>query len=265
MGLTVYADGMGFFHKGSGGKGIAPGDVCLSPPPPPAGPVPVPYVNMLQASDLTKGSKSVKIDGEPTALENASEVILSSGDEGGVQGGNVVTHKIKGKGFFMLWSFTVKVEGKGVARHGDPMGQASASAPAGACDMQALVRFQKRKAFSVKKKCSRHYVRKGKGYGPTSGQTAHVQGKPCWVIGPTGAPCGKPGKTADHQPPLVIAWYKGGCKDAAAFRRWARSNKAVLPQCASHSLNNVQKGMSHFTRGNPTIAEVRKRIATYLA
>ena len=41
--------------------GVAPGDVCLSPPPPPTGPVPVPYVNMLSASDLTKGSKSVKI------------------------------------------------------------------------------------------------------------------------------------------------------------------------------------------------------------
>ncbi|MEI8720155.1 MULTISPECIES: PAAR-like domain-containing protein [unclassified Mesorhizobium] len=265
MGLTVFAESMGFFHKGSGGKGIAPGDVCLSPPPPPAGPVPVPYVNMLQASDLIKGSKSVKIDGEPTALENASEIMMSSGDEGGVQGGNVVTHKIKGKGFFMLWSFLVKVEGKGVGRHGDPMGQAAASAPAGACDMSALVRFKRRKAFSGKKKCSRHYERAGKGYGPTTTQTAHIQGKPCWVIGPTGARCGKPGKTADHQPPIVIAWYKGGCRNGAAFKRWAVSNAAVQPQCANHSLNNVQKGMAHFTRGNPTIAQVQQRIKTYLA
>ena len=123
MGLTVFAEKMGLFHKGSGGQAIAPADVCLSPPPPPAGPVPVPYVNSLSAADLAKGSKSVKIDGEPTALEDASEVSTSTGDEGGTQGGNVVTHKTKGKAMFMLWSFTVKVEGKGVCRHGDPMGQ----------------------------------------------------------------------------------------------------------------------------------------------
>lgn len=32
MALTVFAEKMGWFHKGSNGKGIAPGDVCLSPP-----------------------------------------------------------------------------------------------------------------------------------------------------------------------------------------------------------------------------------------
>ncbi|TGV29021.1 DUF4150 domain-containing protein, partial [bacterium M00.F.Ca.ET.168.01.1.1] len=74
MAITVFAENMGFFHKGSNGKGIAPGDVCLSPPSPPAGPVPVPYVNMLSSSDLSNGTKSVKIDGEPTAIENSSEI-----------------------------------------------------------------------------------------------------------------------------------------------------------------------------------------------
>src|SRR5262245_53094998 len=114
MGLTVFAEKMGFFHKGSSGKGIAPADVCLSPPPPPAGPIPVPYVNVLSAPDLSKGSKTVKIDGEETALEDSSEVSTSTGDEAGTQGGNVITHKTKGKGSFTLWSFVVKVEGKGV-------------------------------------------------------------------------------------------------------------------------------------------------------
>ena len=80
MSNSVYANAMGLFHKGSGGQGIAPGDVCLSPPPPPAGPVPVPYVNMLSASDLTKGSKSVKVQGNPTALEDTSEIASSTGD-----------------------------------------------------------------------------------------------------------------------------------------------------------------------------------------
>ncbi|RUU93777.1 DUF4150 domain-containing protein [Mesorhizobium sp. M7A.F.Ca.MR.176.00.0.0] len=143
MGNSVYAEGMGFFHKGSGGQGVAPGDVCLSPPPPPTGPVPVPYVNMLSASDLTKGSKSVKIQGNPTALENASEVATSTGDEAGTQGGGVITHKTKGKGTFKLWSFVVKVEGKGVARHGDTMGQNEMSDPPNCVDAQAIVDFNK--------------------------------------------------------------------------------------------------------------------------
>ncbi len=124
MGLTVYAENMGFFHKGSGGKGIAPGDVCMTPPPPPAGPIPVPYVNIAQASDLTKGSKTVKIDGEPTALEDVSEVSTSTGNEPGSQPPKgVVSSTNKGKASFTMWSFTVKVEGKGVCRHGDPMFQ----------------------------------------------------------------------------------------------------------------------------------------------
>ena len=74
MGITVFANGQGFFHKGSGGSGKAFPDVCLSPPPPPAGPLPIPYPNNLTASDLADGSKTVKIDGEPTALEDASYV-----------------------------------------------------------------------------------------------------------------------------------------------------------------------------------------------
>ena len=266
MALTVFAEGMGLFHKGSGGKGIAPGDVCLTPPPPPTGPVPIPYVNVAQASALDKGSATVKIDGQPTSIEDESEVSTSSGDEAGTQGGNVVTHKTKGKAFFQLWSMTVKVEGKGVCRHGDMMGQNSGTPPAGAVDMSAITDF--RKIFLDRSPCKRHYVREGKGYGPTDNQTAHVQGKPCWVL-VAGKPCGKPGKTADHQPPLVIAWYDGGCHGGAKskkpnFREWARSNDAVKPQCAAHSMNNPQKGMSSFTRSGPTVAEVNKRIASYM-
>src|SRR4051812_1087057 len=143
MGTTVFAEDMGFFHKGSGGTGVAPADVCLSPPPPPAGPAPGPYVNSLSASDLSKGRKKVKVEGEPTALEDASEISTSTGDEPGTQGGNVVTHKTKGKGFFTLWSFTVKVEGKGVCRHGDMMAQNCASGPPGCVDPTAVTNFKK--------------------------------------------------------------------------------------------------------------------------
>ena len=56
--------------------------------------------------------------GNPTALENVSEISTSTGDEGGTQGGGVVSHKTKGTGAFLLWYFVVKVEGKGVCHHG---------------------------------------------------------------------------------------------------------------------------------------------------
>jgi uncharacterized Zn-binding protein involved in type VI secretion len=271
MPTTVFAENMGLFHKGSNGQGIAPGDVCLTPPPPPAGPVPVPYVNVASASDLSKGSTTVKIDGEPTALEDNSECSTSTGDEPGQQGGNVITHKTKGKASFKLWSFTVKIEGKGVCRHGDPMGQNSACDPAGAVDMAALVKFQVK--FADTSQCKRHYNRSN--YGPTYGpgsQDEHVKGKPCWVP-VNGAPCGKPGVTADHQPPLIIAWYMGGCHGQGdgpkeqSFRDWAKSKAAVQPQCAAHSMKNPQKGYSSWTRpkGRVTIASVTQKILTYLA
>ena len=71
MSCTVFANDDGFFHKGSGGSSKAYPDVCLSPPPPPTGPVPVPYPNRLSASDLTDGSRTVKIQGKETALEKS--------------------------------------------------------------------------------------------------------------------------------------------------------------------------------------------------
>jgi hypothetical protein len=143
MALTVFAEQMGFFHKGSAGIGIAPLDVCLSPPP---GPVPIPYTNVLFAKDLIKGSKTVRIDGEPTFLEDYSETSTSIGDEGGTLGGSVVTGVILGKGYFMVWSMTVQIEGLGVCRHGDMMGQNSASAPPSSIDAAAIAKHSVVKA-----------------------------------------------------------------------------------------------------------------------
>lgn len=47
--------------------------------------------------------------------------MISTGDEGGVAGGGVVSNKIKGKAEFVNFSFDVKFEGKNVARALDPM------------------------------------------------------------------------------------------------------------------------------------------------
>jgi uncharacterized Zn-binding protein involved in type VI secretion len=244
MALTVFAENMGLFHKGSGGKGIAPADVCLSPPPPPTGPAPIPYVNSLMASDLANGSATVTIDGEPTALEDASEIATSTGDEPGTQGGNVLTHKTKGKGFFKLWSFTVKIEGKGVCRHGDLVGQNCASDPPGCIDAAALTSFLSKPWVKPGTPCPPYPYTK-----PTDEQDDHVRNGPCWNC-PTGIASGrgarpargpwaayKPGErfTSDHQPPQKIAWFVGGCHDPEAFKEWVTSKEAVLPHCSKCS------------------------------
>ena len=245
MGLTVFAENMGFFHAGSGGKSIGPADVCLSPPTPPAGPVPIPYVNMLQASDLSSGSETVTIDGSPTALEDSSFVSTSSGDEAGTQGGNVVTHQTKGKGYFTLWSFTVKVEGKGVCRHGDPMEQNCASKPPGCVSPAAITRLTTKFLKSTKpcppgkKEPQRHE--------PTADQKRACQGGRCWQCkAPVSGRAVSSQFTPDHQPPQKAAWLMGGCHDPKGFEKWAKDPKTVKPHCASCS--NKQGGlMSHTT------------------
>ena len=58
-------------------------DECLSPPSPPAGPVPIPYPNIPSASDAAQGAKKTKIDSK-TPMTKGSGVSKSSGDESGV-------------------------------------------------------------------------------------------------------------------------------------------------------------------------------------
>jgi hypothetical protein len=248
MGCTVFAEGMGFFHKGSGGTGTAPLDVCLSPPTPPAGPLPVPYVNNCSASDLTKGSKSVKVDGEPTALENSSEVATSTGNEAGTQGGGVVTHKTKGKASFSLWSFTVKVEGKGVGRHGDPLLQNEACTPPNIVCMAARVKNNITVKYKAMWDRRNEGCPKGKEEPPptktTKRQRKAVRGKPnCWsckaerntgVFASSGRRYNRGRRwTADHQPPQSYVWkYLGGCRNPKLFEKWKRDTESVQPQCA---------------------------------
>lgn len=255
MGLTVFAEKMGLFHKGSNGKGIAPGDVCLSPPPPPAGPVPVPYVNILSASDLIKGSKSFKADGNPTALENASEISISTGNEPATPGlgAGVITHRIKGKGAFMLWSFTVKVEGKGVCRHGDMVGQNEASDPCNGLDGAALVSLMAKIPDDAKGKKCPPYKRSEHAPDINSKQDEAVHGEPCWECTEKWLPTEDDYKTAgggkfanrdrdamtpDHQPPMKTAWENGACHlpepppaDPSGFKKHFAKAECVKPHC----------------------------------
>lgn len=109
----AFANGRSILHKGSGNThtSAAP-DACKVPTP--GGPVPTPFVNSAQDSMLTKGSKSVTIDGNPVALTD-SELSTSSGDEPGTAGG-LISSKFKGKMAWGSGSVDVKVEGKGVVR-----------------------------------------------------------------------------------------------------------------------------------------------------
>jgi hypothetical protein len=122
MSNNVFANGRELACKAADGKSIASfPDVCLSPPSPPAGPVPVPYPNTGYASDATDGSKSVRISNKEVMLKNQSYFKKSTGDEAATKslGMGVVTHAIQGKVYFAAWSMDVKIEGENAVRHLD--------------------------------------------------------------------------------------------------------------------------------------------------
>jgi 5-methylcytosine-specific restriction endonuclease McrA len=124
MANKVFANMMEISCKAGQGKSIcAFPDVCLSPPTPPAGPVPIPYPNTGMASDCTSGSKQVKISGDEVMLKNKSFFKKSMGDEAATKslGMGVVTHQIQGKVYFKAWSMDVKIEGENAVRHLDIM------------------------------------------------------------------------------------------------------------------------------------------------
>jgi hypothetical protein len=132
MGCEVYANGNTIACKAADGKTVAAmPDVCLSPPSPPAGPIPIPYPNTGMASDTTDGSKTVQIGGQEVMLKNKSVFKQSSGDEAATKsfGMGVVTHQIQGKVNFIAWSMDVKFEGENVPRHLDLTGHNEASDP----------------------------------------------------------------------------------------------------------------------------------------
>lgn len=128
----VFANGMEVTCKAASGKSVcAMPDVCLSPPSPPAGPVPIPYPNTGMATDTTDGSKTVQISGKEAMLKNKSYFKKSTGDEAATKslGMGVITHQIQGKVYFNAWSMDVKFEGENVVRHLDLTTHNHASVP----------------------------------------------------------------------------------------------------------------------------------------
>lgn len=134
MPASTFANGRAIAYRGGSGKSPAAfPDVCLSPPSPPAGPLPVPYPNTGFESDTTEGSRNVKIGGQEVLLKDRSYFKKSTGDEAATraQGMNVVTHQIQGKVYFRAWSMNVKAEGENVVRHLDLTTHNHASDPPG--------------------------------------------------------------------------------------------------------------------------------------
>lgn len=93
-------------------------DVCLSPPSPPAGPIPIPYPNFSQSSDTTDGTRTVKIGSGEVGMKNSSKYKKSSGDEAATTslGMGVTSHQISNTTYFEAWSFDVRFEGANATR-----------------------------------------------------------------------------------------------------------------------------------------------------
>lgn len=122
MSGNVFANGREISAKSSSNKSIAamPGP-CLSPPSPPAGPIPIPYPNFSKATDLKDESRDTKIKNKGIGLKNKSSYKSSKGNEAATRnfGMGVITHTIQGKTKFAAWSFDVKAEGQNVTRFMD--------------------------------------------------------------------------------------------------------------------------------------------------
>jgi hypothetical protein len=119
---TRASPGTAALRAGADNKSIAAlPDVCLSPPAPPAGPLPIPYPNTAIAADTTNGSKTVTIGGKEVGLKNKSSYKKSNGNEPATKnfGAGVVSHNITGAVYFSAYSFDMKVEGENVPRFGD--------------------------------------------------------------------------------------------------------------------------------------------------
>ena len=215
MGSTVFANNNSICCKDGDGKVIASfPDVCLSPPSPPAGPIPIPYPVSSFSSDTQNGSTTVKIGGQPIMLKDKSYFSKCTGDEAATKtlGMGVVSHNISGKVYFAAWSMDVKVEGLNVDRHLD-LTTSNHMSPNP--NTPPLPEMENMTLPPTDNPCTCAYKRARCKKTPNGAQTKHANrdGAKCWRPGcttPEGQ--GKP-FIADHQASLNERWYKGGCND----------------------------------------------------
>jgi hypothetical protein len=122
MGAQVFANSREVSAKKNDNQSIAAmPDICLSPPSPPTGPVPIPYPNFSNAKDTSEGTRTVKIAGDEVGMKNVSNYSKSNGDEAATRalGMGVMTATIQGKTYHMAWSFDVQYEGNNAIRFMD--------------------------------------------------------------------------------------------------------------------------------------------------
>ena len=118
MSSKVSANDLPLVCKGPDAKSVAAfPDVCMSPPGPPVGPLPLPYPSTAMAADLVDGSKTVKAAGSPIMIKGSC-ISKTTGDEAATHafGAALVTGQIQGKAYPQSFSPNVKVEGKAVVR-----------------------------------------------------------------------------------------------------------------------------------------------------
>ena len=86
-------------------------DVCLTPIPTPAGPVPtpLPYPDIAMTATTAPAAYNVLVDCMP-AINQLSAGLLSNGDEAGTLGG-VVSHLFDGQTEYLVGCFTILVDG----------------------------------------------------------------------------------------------------------------------------------------------------------
>ena len=124
MDTNVFINGREACSKATDGKsaGAFP-DPCWSPPPPPVGPIVVPYSNTAYARDLQNGTATVFICKTMVAQKDRSFFSTSQGNEPATPGfqKGISSGVIKGKAYFKSWSQNVKFEGLEVPRHEDIM------------------------------------------------------------------------------------------------------------------------------------------------
>lgn len=163
---NVFANGLEVSGKKTTNKSApAMMSVCLSPPSPPAGPIPIPYPVTDMASNTTDGTGSVVINKKEVGKKNGSNYKKCNGNQPATRsfGMDVVSHTIQGKTKFEAYSFDVMFEKDGAERfldltstnHMNPAtaftcSTATAGAPDGPSDDDCKALDQRNKDFREK-------------------------------------------------------------------------------------------------------------------
>jgi hypothetical protein len=123
MAGPAFINGRAAIYKGCKGQAVAFPDVCLCPPGPPAGPMPIPLPNTVVAQDLDGCAVTVTIDGQPMAHLKSFFAKSTGNEVSRSTGGGVISHATQGMAYFQTGSPDVLIEGQPGVRHLDLLTQ----------------------------------------------------------------------------------------------------------------------------------------------